>query len=265
VRSVVDIDTGVERGASSLAMNDLGRVELVLDRALLLDPYAESRHTGGVILVDRASGRTVAAGMILQAIARESEVTRHAFAVGRAHREQLSGVRAVVVWLTGLSGSGKSTIADEVERRLIERGIHSITLDGDAVRATLSDDLGFSPEDRRENVRRVSRVAELLLDSGLVVLVSLVSPFRRDRELAYERFAGDDLIEVFVDTPLSICEARDPKGLYAKARAAGGGQMTGLGQTYEEPETPTLRLDGTQPLEASVAQILDLIVGRHLP
>ncbi len=264
VRSVVELDSGDEQGGRALAMNDIGRVEIVVDRPLLLDPYAESRHTGGLVLVDRATARTIAAGMAVGPVERESEVTRHAFAVDRSRREQLNGLRGVVVWLTGLPGSGKSSIADEVETRLFERGVRSFTLDGDTVRSTLSEDLGFTPDDRRENVRRVARVAELMLDAGLVVLVSLVSPYRADRELARERFAADDFIEVFVDTPLEVCEQRDPKGLYARARAVGGGQMTGVGQQYEAPETPDLRLDGTQPIERSVALILERIVTRRL-
>lgn len=264
VRSVLDIDSGDERAGRPLTMNDLGRVEIVCDRPLVLDAYADSRHTGGVILVDRASARTVAAGMVVKPVERESEVTRHAFAVDRAQRERLNGLRGVVVWLTGLPGSGKSTIADEVERRLFDLGVRTFTLDGDTVRSTLSEDLGFSPDDRRENVRRVARVAELMLDAGLVVIVSLVSPFRVDRDLARERFADDDFIEVFVDTPIEVCEKRDPKGLYARARADGGAQMTGLGQAYEPPVEPELRLDGTQPVERSVAVILEHIVGRRL-
>jgi bifunctional enzyme CysN/CysC len=264
VRSVTDLDSGEELGGRLLTMNDLGRVELVLDRPLLLDPYAESRHTGGLVLVDRASARTVAAAMTVAPVERESEVTRHAFAIDRARREELNGLRGVVVWLTGLPGSGKSTIADEVEKRLFERGVRSFTLDGDTVRSTLSEDLGFTPDDRRENVRRVARVAELMLDAGLVVLVSLVSPFRTDRELARERFAADDFMEVFVDTPLEVCEQRDPKGLYARARAADTSTMTGVGQDYEAPESPELHLDGTAPIEQSVSLILERITSRRL-
>lgn len=264
VRSVVDLDSGDELGGRVLTMNDLGRVELVLDRPLLLDPYADSRHTGGLVLVDRATARTVAAAMVVAPVERESEVTRHAFAIDRARREELNGLRGVVVWLTGLPGSGKSTIADDVEKRLFERGVRSFTLDGDTVRSTLSEDLGFTPDDRRENVRRVARVAELMLDAGLVVIVSLVSPFRADRDLARERFAADDFIEVYVDTPLEVCEQRDPKGLYARARAASSSQMTGVGQEYEEPESPDLHLDGTAPIEQSVALILERITSRRL-
>lgn len=264
VRSVVDLDSGDELGGRALSMNDLGRAELVLDRPLTFDSYGHSRHTGGLVLVDRTTARTVAAAMVVGPVERESEVTRHAFAVDRSRREQLNGVRSVVVWLTGLPGSGKSTIADEVEKRLFDLGIRSFTLDGDTVRSTLSEDLGFTPDDRRENVRRVARVAELMLDAGLVVLVSLVSPFRADRELARERFAADDFVEVFVDTPLEVCEQRDPKGLYARARADGATQMTGVGQDYEAPENPELRLDGTAPLEQSVALILERITGRRL-
>ncbi len=264
VRSVVDLDSGDELGGRVLSMNDLGRVEIVLDRPLLLDAYGDSRHTGGLVLVDRATARTVAAAMVVAPVDRESEVTRHAFAVDRARREQFNGLRGLVVWLTGLPGSGKSTVADEVEKRLFEQGVRSFTLDGDTVRSTLSEDLGFTPDDRRENVRRVARVAELMLDAGLVVLVSLVSPFRADRALARERFAADDFMEVFVDTPLAVCEQRDPKGLYARARSAGGSQMTGVGQDYEVPEHPELHLDGTAPVDQSVALILEHITNRRI-
>lgn len=263
VRFVLDLDAGEEIPTQSLRANDIGRVEITADRPLLLDPYANSRHTGGFILCDRLTGRTMAAGMAVHPLQRESDVVRHAFAVTRENRESLNGVRAGVLWLTGLPGSGKSTIADEVEKSLFERGIRSYVLDGDAVRQTLSEDLGFSPEDRRENVRRVARTAQLMMDAGLIVIVSLVSPFRDDRAAAREIFAQTDFAEVFVDTPLHVCQGRDPKGLYARAINDDESTMTGIGQQYEQPENPDVHLDGTQSVTSNRDILVSWVTGRR--
>ncbi|MCF8546704.1 MAG: adenylyl-sulfate kinase [Microbacteriaceae bacterium] len=264
VRYVRDITTGEQARGRALEANDIGRVEIVTDRPILLDPYAESLHTGGFILVDRLTAVTVAAGMSKHPLVRESDVVKHDFAVDRAEREKLNGLRSCVLWLTGLPGSGKSTVADELEKSLMTLGLRSFTLDGDTVRSTLSEDLGFSPEDRKENVRRVARVAELMMDAGIVVIVSLVSPFRDDREMAKERFADGDFIEVFVDTPLEVCMQRDPKGLYARSQADKSMQMTGVGQDYEAPLAADVTLDGTQPVEDSVQKLLSLVLGRRI-
>ena len=264
VRYVRDITTGEQARGRALEVNDIGRVEIVTDRPILLDPYSESIHTGGFILVDRLTAMTVAAGMSKHPLVRESDVVKHDFAVGRAEREKLNGLRSCVLWLTGLPGSGKSTVADELEKSLITLGLRSFTLDGDTVRSTLSEDLGFSPEDRKENVRRVARVAELMMEAGIVVIVSLVSPFREDREMAKERFADGDFIEVFVDTPLEICMQRDPKGLYARSQADKSMQMTGVGQGYEVPLAADVTLDGTQPVEDSVQKLLGLVLSRRI-
>ena len=263
VRFVLDLDAGEEMPTQSIRANDIGRVEITTDRPLLLDTYSNSRHTGGFILCDRLTGRTLAAGMAVHPLQRESEVVRHSFSVTREARESLNGVRAGVLWLTGLPGSGKSTIADEVEKSLFERGIRAYVLDGDTVRQTLSEDLGFSPEDRRENVRRVARAAQLMMDAGLIVIVSLVSPFRDDRDAARELFAHADFAEVFVDTPLEICQERDPKGLYARAAEATDSQMTGAGQAYESPLDPDVRLDGTQPIVQNAQTLVNWIMGRR--
>jgi bifunctional enzyme CysN/CysC len=263
VRYVRDITTGEQARGRALEVNEIGRVEIVTDRPILLDPYSESMHTGGFILVDRLSAMTVAAGMSKHPLVRESDVVKHDFAVGRAEREVLNGLRSCVLWLTGLPGSGKSTVADELEKTLMTMGIRSTTLDGDTVRSTLSEDLGFSPEDRKENVRRVARVAELMMEAGLVVIVSLVSPFREDREMAKERFAEGDFFEVFVDTPLEVCMQRDPKGLYARSQADTSMQMTGVGQGYEAPLAADVTLDGTQPVSDSVQTLLGLILARR--
>ena len=263
VRFVLDLDAGEEVPSHSIRANDIGRVEITFDRPLLLDSYIDSRHTGGFILCDRLTGRTLAAGMAVHPLQRESEVTRHAFTVTREARESLNGVRAGVLWLTGLPGSGKSTIADEVEKSLFERGIRCYVLDGDTVRQTLSEDLGFSPEDRRENVRRVARTAQLMMDAGLIVIVSLVSPFRDDRAAAREIFAHADFAEVFVDTPLDVCQDRDPKGLYARAAGVTNSQMTGAGQSYEEPLNPDVHLDGTLSVGDNAQSLMNWILGRR--
>jgi bifunctional enzyme CysN/CysC len=263
VRFVLDLEAGEEVPSERIRVNDIGRVEITTDRLLLLDKYADSRHTGGFILCDRLTGRTLAAGMAVHPLQRESDVVRHAFTVTREARESLNGVRAGVLWLTGLPGSGKSTIADEVEKLLFERGIRAYVLDGDTVRQTLSEDLGFSPEDRRENVRRVARTAQLMIDAGLIVIVSLVSPFREDREAARELFAHADFAEVFVDTPLEICQERDPKGLYAKAATTVNSQMTGAGQTYEAPLNADVRLDGTLSVVDNAHELMNWITSRR--
>lgn len=264
VRFGLDLDSGEELPTTTLRRNDIGRVELTADRPFFLDSYLQSRSTGGFILCERISGKTVAAGMNIHPLRRESEVTRHNFSITRQLREQVNGVRAGVLWLTGLPGSGKSSIADEVEKMLYEKGIRCYILDGDMVRQTLCEDLGFSPEDRTENVRRVSRTAQLMMDAGLIVLVSLVSPFAQDRKAARDIFAHTDFVEVYVDTPLSVCQQRDPKGLYAKSVSSTANQMTGVGQQYEVPEDAEIVLDGTLPVTHSAEEIMRWIMSRRL-
>lgn len=264
VRSVLNLDSGEERPAHTLHRNELGRVEISADRPFFLDSYQLSRSTGGFILCERLTGATVAAGMGIHALQRESEVSRHHFSISREIREQANGVRSGVLWLTGLPGSGKSSIADEVEQLLFRQGIRSYILDGDAIRQTLCEDLGFSAEDRTENVRRVSHTAQLMMDAGLVVLVSLVSPFEKDRLSARELFADSDFAEVFIDTPIEVCKSRDPKGLYAKSTGNDDNQMTGIGQNYEKPQNPEIYIDGTQPISESAQEIVSWVVSRRL-
>ncbi|MBU3063998.1 adenylyl-sulfate kinase [Nocardia sp. NEAU-G5] len=225
-----------ETGSQSLALNDIGRLSLRAQQPLLFDPYRDNRRTGSFILVDEATNQTVAAGMI---VARETgtsaaSVVWHSSAVGRAERPH-SGA---TVWLTGLSGSGKSTIAVELERQLVAAGRPAYLLDGDNLRHGLNADLGFSDDDRRENIRRVAEVAALFADAGVVVIVSLISPFAAQRERAREVHAARALpfTEIFVDTPLHVCEQRDPKGLYARARAGELREFTGIDSPYERPE-----------------------------
>ena len=261
VRHRLDVVSGHEHAARVLNMNDIGRVEIATDRPIPMDPYVQCRDTGGFLLVDRVSADTVAAGLSRHAMRRAFNLVPHDYEVDHQARSALMGHPARVVWLTGLSGSGKSTIADAAVRKLHAMGIHTYVLDGDNVRTGLNKDLGFTPEDRAENVRRVAEVSKLMRDSGVVVFVALVSPYRSDRETAASLFVESEFVEVFVDTPVDICSERDPKGLYAKAAAGKLPNMTGVGQIYEPPVSPDLILRGTGDLEASanllVAAILE--------
>jgi len=252
----IDVNTQARIPADSLPLNGIAQVTLALDRMLPFDRYADCRATGGLILIDRQSNATVACGMIDGMIdgvsggvigempGRSPDVARHAMAVDRRARAALLGQRPCVLWFTGLSGSGKSTVADLVEQRLHARGRLTVTLDGDNLRHGLNRDLGFAAADRRENMRRLGEVARLMVEAGLVTLVSAISPYREDRRQARSLFAEDTFIEVFVDTPLAVCEARDPKGLYRRARAGEIAGFTGIDSPYEPPVAAELRLAG---------------------
>ncbi|MBP1159684.1 bifunctional enzyme CysN/CysC [Rhodococcus sp. PvR044] len=226
--------------AQSLSLNEIGRIQLKTQQPLLFDPYRRSRVTGSFILVDESTGNTVAAGMILGPTLKESKVVWHAASVSRAER----ATKGATVWLTGLSASGKSTVAVELERRLVASGVPAYRLDGDNLRHGLNSDLGFGAADRAENVRRVGEVAQLLADAGMVAVASLISPYRedRDRVRAQHIAAGLPFIEVFIDTPIEQCEARDPKGMYAKARAGEITGFTGVDDPYEAPTDAELVL-----------------------
>src|SRR5690606_18687091 len=206
-----------DENATALSLNEIGRVQLRTRQPLLFDPYRRNRTTGSFLLVDDATGNTVAGGMITGPSLPSSRVVWHSTAVEREER----ATRGMTVWLTGLSGSGKSTVAVELERRLVASGRPAFLLDGDNLRHGLNSDLGFSAEDRVENIRRVGEVARLFAEAGVIAIVSLISPYRadRDRARAVHEAAGIPFLEVFVDTPLEVCESRDPKGMYAKARA----------------------------------------------
>jgi bifunctional enzyme CysN/CysC len=252
VRGRLDVVSGKQLAAKTLGINDIGTVELATDTPISLDSYRASRDTGSFLLVDRVSKDTMAAGMVRYALRRGRNVVPHAYTVDRAARQRLKGQRARVLWLTGLPSAGKSTITDALERRLHAMGLHTYVLDGDNIRGGLNKDLGFTPQDRAENVRRVAEAARLLLDAGLIVIVALVSPFRADRAAAKGLFEAGDFLEVWVDTPAAVCAQRDPKGLYAKAKAGMLPNLTGIGQAYEPPERPDLVINGTGPLEDAV-------------
>ena len=260
VRHRLDVTNGNTMAARLLEINDVGRVEIATSRPVTLEAYSESRETGGFILVDRMSGETLAAGLTRFALRRATNVVPHHFEVDREARQVLNGHPAKVLWLTGFSGSGKSTIADAVERKLHSLGIRSFVLDGDNLRSGLNKDLGFTPEDRAENVRRVAEVAHLMYDAGMVVIVALVSPFRADRQAARSLFPEGEFLEAWVDTPIEVAMERDTKGLYAKSKSGNLPNLTGVGQQYEDPESAELHLSGTDPVEQNVDTVLRMLL-----
>jgi bifunctional enzyme CysN/CysC len=263
IRNRRDVVSGDEMAARTLKMNDIGLVEISTDTPVPLDPYQLSRDTGGFLLVERVSRDTVAAGLVRHPLRRAHNVVPHTFTVDREARATLKNQRPRVLWLTGLPGAGKSTIADALEGTLHGMGLHTYVLDGDGVRTGLNKDLGFTPEDRAENVRRVAETAKLMADAGLIVIVSLVSPFRGDRRAAKALFAEGDFLEVWVDTPAEVVVERDPKGLYAKAKAGTLPNMTGVGQGYEPPEHPDITVNGAGEVQDAVAQLLDALAIAH--
>ncbi|WP_419251634.1 sulfate adenylyltransferase subunit CysN [Caulobacter sp. ErkDOM-YI] len=253
IKHRVNVNTLEKSAAKRLELNEIGLVNLSLDQAVPFEAYADNRELGGFILIDRISNRTVGAGMINFALRRADNIHWQHTDVTKQSRAALKGQRGQVVWLTGLSGAGKSTIANLVEKRLHALGRHTYLLDGDNVRHGLNKNLGFTEEDRVENIRRVAEVAKLMVDAGLIVLTAFISPFRAERRMAREILEGGEFIEVFVDTPLAVAEERDVKGLYAKARAGQLKNFTGIDSPYEAPEAPELRIDTTtmSPVEAA--------------
>jgi len=241
----INVNTLEHAAAERLELNDIGVCELELDRPIAFEPYEESRALGGFILIDRLTNNTVGAGLINFALRRSQNVHWQALDVDRQVRSRQKGQQACVLWLTGLSGAGKSTIANRVEQRLTARGRHTYLLDGDNVRHGLNKDLGFTPQDRVENIRRVAEVSRLMVDAGLIVLVSFISPFRSERRMARELFAPGEFFEVFIDTPLAEAERRDVKGLYKKARRGELKNFTGIDSPYEAPEHAEIRIDTT--------------------
>jgi bifunctional enzyme CysN/CysC len=260
IRHKIDVNTGEHNSANTLVMNEIGEVEIATNQPLALLPYNQSREFGNFILVDRLNFQTVGAGMIRHALRRGENITYQEYEVDKAARESAKNQKAKVIWLTGLSGSGKSTIANVLAKRLHALGMHAYVLDGDNLRMGLNVDLGFTPEDRAENVRRTSEVAKLMVDAGLIVITALVSPFEADRQRARSIFNDGDFIEVFVDTPVDTCISRDPKGLYKKAKDGQIPNFTGIGQDYEKPSQPELILDGTADTEANTKIILERLL-----
>ena len=242
--------------AKLLELNDIGEVALSLDAPIAFAPYPKEPALGSFILIDPVTRATVACGMVRHSLRRADNIHWQALDVDRRARAAIKGQHPRCVWFTGLSGAGKSTIANLVERGLLARGCHTYLLDGDNVRHGLNRDLGFTDEDRVENLRRVAEVAKLMTDAGLIVLVSFISPFRSEREAARSLFAPEDFIEVFVDTPLAEAEKRDVKGLYAKARRGDLPHFTGIDSPYEAPESPEVRIDTVNERAETAAERL---------
>jgi bifunctional enzyme CysN/CysC len=255
----INVNTLERTPASTLAVNDIAVANIATDRRLPFDPYLANRETGGFVLIDRLTNVTVGAGLIDFALRRSDNIHWQALDVSKEARVAIKGHRPGVVWFTGLSGAGKSTIANALERRLHALGVHTATLDGDNVRHGLNRDLGFTDADRVENIRRVAEVAKLMADAGLLVLVSFISPFRAERDGARALVDAGEFTEVFVDTPLDVAEQRDRKGLYRKARAGQLPHFTGIDSPYEPPLSPEVRID---TVTASVAESVEQIISQ---
>lgn len=256
----IDVNTRAHLAARQLAINEIAVVNLAASRSVVFDPYTENRDMGGFVLIDRITNATVGAGMIDFALRRAGNIAWQAFDTTPDARASAKGQSPAILWFTGLSGAGKSTIANIVDRKLMATGFHTFVLDGDNVRHGLNRDLGFTEPDRVENIRRTAEVARLMADAGLIVLVSVISPYARDRALAREIAGTHPFYEIFVDAPLTVAEARDPKGLYAKARAGKITNVPGIDAPYEPPEAPELRLASHE----APAEVLADHVLRHL-
>jgi len=261
IKYKVDVNSQAKLAARHLELNEVGYCTIGLDDAIAFEAYATNRTLGGFILIDRQTNATVACGMLDYALGRSSNVNWQHVDIDKAVRATSKGQHPLCLWFTGLSGAGKSTIANLVERRLHALGYHTYLLDGDNVRHGINKDLGFTPEARVENIRRIAEVAHLMVDAGLIVLVSVISPYRSERRSARELFAQGEFMEVFVDTPLEECERRDPKGLYRKARAGTIRNFTGIDAPYERPESPDVHLlAGGQHAEHLAEQLTERLL-----
>ena len=260
IKYKVNVNTLEQLPSRNLVLNDIGRVTLSLDEPIPFTAYSECRDLGSFVLIDRYSKATVGAGMINFGLRRAQNLYPTESTINAQRRSQLMGHKGKVIWLTGLSGSGKSTVADALESRLHQMGIHSYILDGDNIRAGLNKDLGFTDADRVENVRRTAEVAKLMADAGLVVITAFISPFRSERDMARSLFDDGDFAEVFLDVPLEVAEQRDPKGLYKKARRGELPHFTGIDSPYQAPESADLRLDTSKlSVDACVDELLKLL------
>ena len=258
----INVNTQEHLAAKTLDLNAIGIANITTDREIPFAPYAENRDLGGFILIDKLTNRTVAAGMIHFALRRAQNIHWQATDITRESHAGMKNQKPAVLWLTGLSGSGKSTIANIVEKKLARMNRHTFLLDGDNVRHGLNKDLGFTEADRVENIRRVGEVAKLMTDAGLIVITAFISPFRSERDLVRGMMQPGEFIEVFVDTPLDIAEGRDVKGLYAKARAGQLKNFTGIDSPYEAPQNAELHIDTTS---LTADEAADLIIARLIP
>jgi len=258
----VNVNTMEHMAAKTLELNEIGVAEIITDKAIVFEPYAENRALGGFILIDKMTNGTVAAGMLNFSLRRSQNVHWQALDIGRKQHADLKNQKPAVLWFTGLSGSGKSTIANLVERKLHRMNRHTFLLDGDNVRHGLNKDLGFTEADRIENIRRVGEVSKLMTDAGLIVITAFISPFKADRDMVRAMLPEGEFVEVFIDTPLAVAEERDVKGLYKKARAGELKNFTGIDSPYEAPETPEIRIDTTAMSPQDAANlIVDTLLG----
>jgi bifunctional enzyme CysN/CysC len=264
VKNKLDLESLAPATAETLSANDIGTCKLMLEEPVAFDPYEDNRDTGGFILIDRVSNDTVAAGLIRSGELMFRNLPWQTVEVSKRSRTSLNRHPPAVLWFTGISGAGKSTIANLVEKMLHAKQRHTYLLDGDNIRHGLTRDLGFSDADRVENVRRVAEVARLMADAGLIVLVALISPFRAERRTARERIGDEEFIEIFVDTPIEVAEARDAKGLYKKARRGKLVEFTGIDSGYEMPENAELHIQTTSmSAEAAAEKIVAFLERRH--
>jgi bifunctional enzyme CysN/CysC len=260
LRHRIDVNTQDKLAAKTLALNEIGLCNLATTAPVAFEPYLDNRDLGAFILIDRHSNETAAAGVVLHGLRRATNVHKHGFAVAREAHAALKHQKPAVLWFTGLSGAGKSTVANLVEQKLHARGVHTAMLDGDNVRHGLNKDLGFTAADRVENIRRIGEVARLMTDAGLIVLTAFISPFRAERRLAREIAADGEFYEIFVDTAIEVAIARDPKGLYKRALAGEIKNFTGVDQPYEAPEAPELRIDtASVSIEAAAEAVIALL------
>ena len=260
IKHQINVNTLEHIAAEKLELNAVAECNLATDKPLVFDSYADNSGTGGFVLIDRISNLTVAAGVIDHALRRAQNVQPQHFQIKKEARGKLNNQKPCVLWFTGLSGSGKSTLADELEKKLFEMGHRTYVLDGDNVRHGLNKDLGFTQEDRIENIRRVAEVAKLMVDAGLIVLTTFISPYRADREMARSLFNDGEFCEIFVDTPIEICEKRDPKGLYKKARKGEVINFTGIDSSYEVPNHADLTVSThNDTIEQAVKKLLKIL------
>ena len=258
----INVNTLDHSAAKTLELNSIGVANITTDRAIPFAPYSENRELGGFILIDKITNATVAVGLINFALRRAQNIHWQATDINRDHHANLKNQKPAVLWLTGLSGSGKSTIANAIEKKLAGMNRHTFLLDGDNVRHGLNKDLGFTDADRIENIRRVGEVARLMTDAGLIVITAFISPFRAERTMVREMMQPGEFVEVFIDTPLNIAEQRDVKGLYAKARAGELKNFTGIDSPYETPENPEIKIDTTQmDVETAADKIIQILMG----
>jgi bifunctional enzyme CysN/CysC len=261
----IDVNSFSHEAAKSLDLNEIGSCNISVQQPIAFDNYVDNRSTGAFILIDRMTNRTVGAGLVRHPLRRASNIHWQALDVDKAVRAEMKHQKPVVLWFTGLSGSGKSTIANLLEKRLYNDGRHTYILDGDNIRHGLNRDLGFTEEDRVENIRRVAETARLMVDAGLIVIVSFISPFQAERRMARELMAEGEFVEVFVDTPFEECARRDPKGLYAKALRGEIKNFTGVDSPYQAPENPEIHLQTTgRAPEDLVEEVAGWLRGRGI-